>query len=73
MARSASVLTMKETKTKTISFKISSGLESKLDALDARLTTDAPDVEFDRAAICTAALEEAVALANAELDKKSKQ
>jgi hypothetical protein len=69
MAR-ASVLTLKETKTKVISFKISDQLNAKLEALDKRLSSEAPDAEFDRGTICTKALEDAVELANDELNKR---
>ena len=73
MGRTASVLKMKETKTKTVAFKIPDQLHARLEDLDKRLATEAPDAEFDRGEICIRALEDAVAQANDELDKRAKK
>ena len=44
--RRASVLTVRETKTKSVAFKITDSLNARLEALDERLKAEAPDSEL---------------------------
>lgn len=70
MARSPSVLTAKPV-LKEVKIRLSATLLERLESLDQQIEATAPSHIFDRSAICEAALSEAHAVAQRELEQIS--